>query len=96
MSINNCPFCGSDNATVGEIFNYDAGFALHFVECNGCDARGPRRLTDVMAVEEWNKPGDRIKELEDGLRLIAFNDQPCWEDCKKIAAKGLTKQTKRP
>jgi len=56
MDINACHYCGSEAYTV-------IGSESCWANCTGCDADGPSKPTEQEAIAEWNKVGDRIKEL---------------------------------
>ena len=49
-----CPFCGGPARVLDECDCYS-------VMCDGCDAEGPLRKTEIGAVSAWNK---RHKEGE--------------------------------
>lgn len=55
--LNDCPFCGSQAA---EIYTEhrrgtEEEWTFHWVECCGCDARGPEQATAPGAAAAWNK-----------------------------------------
>ena len=49
-----CPFCGSDNLGLSEIFR---------VHCYGCGAEGPARSRMESAAKQWNRR-ERVVKVE--------------------------------
>lgn len=67
MEINNCLFCGSEHIqAVGVVYDNE----VWFVACHSCEGEGPECDTEQEAIEAWNKPGNRIKELEEALAVV--------------------------
>ncbi len=51
-----CPFCGGRNVEIHCFVSNERGTQL-FVQCDGCDAKGPILGSKQGAVEGWNKAG---------------------------------------
>lgn len=52
--INDCPFCGSDNVRVMEVYTGEFNDEGHQVTCDGCDACGGVEKTERDAINKWN------------------------------------------
>lgn len=46
-----CIFCKSTFLTV----KADEENPLYFVHCDSCDAQGPKKVTEKMAIDSWNR-----------------------------------------
>ena len=55
MTINPCPFCGSDDTAA----TYMESYYLHMVVCRGCGTHGPQSKTKKRAIAAWNGPWSR-------------------------------------
>ena len=73
MSINNCPFCESDDVVIESIIPGVVYPGNQRVVCEHCGTVGPLCEGEDDSTSEWNKPGDRIKALEDALNNL-LND----------------------
>ena len=63
MKLMPCVFCSKDS---GELWTETDGNGVvtdAWVECNGCQAKGPMCDMEEQAVERWNVPGVLIMKL---------------------------------
>jgi len=63
MTINNCPFCGSDEFESAAIESGVEETLIHWIHCNKCDSEGSEQYTEAEAIAEWNKPGDKLSAV---------------------------------
>jgi len=68
--INNCPFCKSGVINAGTALIDGDDYRVHYVHCIMCDSKSSNCETEQEAIEAWNKPGDRIRELEDAVTKL--------------------------
>lgn len=68
METKPCPFCGSSSH-----IEWVSSFLVS-VQCNSCNALGPRNYSEKEAIKEWN---ERLREDEliESLRLITKNSE---------------------
>ena len=64
-----CPFCGLKPVLVSN--NVWEGVDKSYVKCDYCNSEGPRRDTDELAVEAWNRRADTVE----CANLQAHNNQ---------------------
>lgn len=93
-----CPFpdCkGKGIAMVLEI----AMVNYHRVICSDvhCNAHGPTKSSEALAIAAWDAPTEKIERLEEALRKIANFDLVEWDadeidEMKDIAQEALSQQ----
>ncbi|WP_419692202.1 Lar family restriction alleviation protein [Burkholderia gladioli] len=67
-----CPFCGSDEVTVGS-FGSSCIDPQHYVQCEQCDGATVRHASDGEAIAAWNRrasPAPAISESEDAIQAV--------------------------
>jgi Lar family restriction alleviation protein len=81
MELRECPFCGHDEHLTIETGDNGWGH----VYCNGCDAAGPVKETNAIAIAAWNSRRDRVTVA---LKRIAVWDFTA-DECRGIAKAAL-------
>lgn len=83
-----CPFCGSENLSVGSFGNY--------IKCKNCGTVGPDGSTLNEAFDKWNaaprKEDVEMKKLElyeCGLCHTRYNSKEECEKCERFHRKNL-------
>lgn len=57
IELKECPFCGNDSEQV-----IRSGYGLYWVECEGCNSRGPNEHMKREAIKSWNARADYHNE----------------------------------
>jgi hypothetical protein len=86
MNIKECPFCGSTEIKVCEIF-----IRAWSAKCDNCDTLGPEEDSAEFATLAWNKGTPRhhrVHKLEAALERIA-KGSGCREIANQIAREAL-------
>ena len=57
MELKPCPFCGSLNNTLTELYvdEKSIGYYEYVVECSDCLSGGPIKHSEKGAIDAWNK-----------------------------------------
>lgn len=78
-----CPFCGKHGRMITQYSGGRPGYKeigpprMHYVECQGCLARGPRHPIRDEAANRWNQATVRtLKAIEDEIYMTLHGHAP--------------------
>lgn len=81
--LRNCPFCGSDEVTIGS-FGSSYNIPQHYVKCEQCGGAVANHDTEAEALAAWNQ-----RAAQSGQRASKEYDAAYKEECQTMLAEGV-------